>query len=101
MLWRDIYTAVIFFLGFSFYWYTDEPTGCRNLHFKLKEVGLTERGVCKAWCHKGGGVGDVILVYPEREGKEGEREKGSSPIRFFVYISPKLNKLSLPLTGGL
>lgn len=36
-------------------------------------------------------MSDVILVYPEREGKERgrqrEREKGSSPISFCVYFS--------------
>lgn len=45
-------------------------------------------------------MGDVILVYPEREGKEGEREKGSSPIRFCVYFS-KVKQTLLPLTGSL
>lgn len=50
-----------------------------------------------------GGGSDVILVYPEREGKERGRERKRKLFdEVFVYISPKLHKLSQTksVTGG-
>lgn len=38
-------------------------------------------------------MSDVILGNSEREGKERGKEKGSSPVRFCVCVSPKEPKL--------